>query len=298
MPRKSPHDGFLYPAIDRTQLGWPNDNAELFRQGKISMVACMFGSADDDLGSSFATGLVPKNVTAADYPKYLHAISRAVGLDSAGAGNFVAQMEANYPLSRRGGDVKATLLDLIGDSNLACPQHTTATLVADALANATGAPVPNVAGTSSASYAYSFKYRAWQQGGQAFHASDLPFFFGDSAEFDDADAAFNDAELKVRDSMQLNLLHFVKYGRPSAVDWPPFGGSSSRDGGLHGGSGSSSGNGRGRAGGGQSVMEFGTTSTVVSDWKKARCDMWAKQREQTRWLGDSELQRILRNVTV
>lgn len=272
MPRASPHDGFLYPAIDNTAAGWPGDNADLFEQGKIAKVSCMFGSVDDDLGSSFSKGIVPANVTAADYPKYLRAIAAAVGLGD----GFVADLQSNYPLSRRRGSVKATLLDLVGDSNLVCTQRTTAVLAAAAMASASAAATAS-GPTPAQSFEYSFTYRAWQDGGEAFHASDLPFFFGDSAEFDDAASAFSPEELNVRDSMQRNLLHFVKHGRPASLGWLPV----SKD------SNASSG-----------VMEFGTNSTVVRSWKQSRCALWQKQRQQTRWLGDSELQRILKNVSL
>ena len=49
------------------------------------------------------------------------------------------------------------------------------------------APTPNREpphNRSAPAYVYNFVYRAAQSNGQALHASDLPFFFGDSGEFD------------------------------------------------------------------------------------------------------------------
>jgi hypothetical protein len=163
-------------------------------------------------GSSFAHGLSPMNVSNALYSKYLWAIANVVSLGSA----FVAELEANYPLSRhnssssRGSALHLTLLDIVGDSNLACTAHDTTMLLA-ATANETVA-------TTHPAYAYSFTYLAKQSGYQALHASDLPFFFGDSGEFDTADL-FTAEERTLRSAMQRNLLHFVATGRPAASDW-------------------------------------------------------------------------------
>ena len=125
--------------------------------------------------------------------------------------------------------------------------------------------------TTHPAYAYSFTYLAKQSGYQALHASDLPFFFGDSGEFDTADL-FTAEERTLRSAMQRNLLHFVATGRPAASDWMPFSSHTA------------------------SVMEFGETPTVVKAWKAARCDMWRRQRQATRWLGDAELKRVLCQV--
>ena len=53
MPRRSQHDGFLYPTVDGTPTGFPADNRVLFRTGRFNRVPVLFGSADDDLGGSF-----------------------------------------------------------------------------------------------------------------------------------------------------------------------------------------------------------------------------------------------------
>jgi hypothetical protein len=114
----------------------------------VAKVPTLFGSVADDLGSSYATGLAPANVSDHLYSKYLWAIANIVGLGAP----FVAELEANYPLSRhmngnsRGGGgggggggeggrssaLYLTLLDIVGDSNLACTAHDTTLLLSSA----------------------------------------------------------------------------------------------------------------------------------------------------------------------
>eukprot|EP00040_Diaphanoeca_grandis_P020924 m.111289 g.111289 ORF g.111289 m.111289 type:complete len:566 (+) comp28109_c0_seq2:190-1887(+) len=261
-PRASPHDGFLYPTIDGTDIGWPQSNQLLFARGHINKVPTMFGSADDDLGAGFASGLVARNLSASSYIKYLQAVADSVSLGE----SFLRELMLNYPLSRRNKTKSlahdsvafATLLDLVGDSNIGCTAFDTAM---DVATSANGPPT----------YVYNYVYRAKQMGYEALHASDLPLFFGDDGEFD-TPAAFTPVETKLRDVMQRDLLHFVATGKPFDPDWKPVN--------VNG-----------------SVKMFDETSVVVGSWKHERCAMWRRQRQQTHWLGDSELKQIFHNVS-
>ena len=75
----------------------------LFRAGRFNRVPTLFGSADDDLGGSFADGLVPRNLSAAAFPKYLRAVADTVALGD----DFLAELQAAYPLSRRRNGTRA-----------------------------------------------------------------------------------------------------------------------------------------------------------------------------------------------
>ena len=268
MPRASPHNGFLYPVIDATSTGFPADNRELFRTGRFNRVPVMIGSTDDDLGYASAHGFAPFDLAGAQLPRYLQALANAVGLGP----DFVAELASNYPLSRREAPTSrdpavspafATLLDLIGDSNIACTAFDTAMFIAGAMAS----PPPV--------FKYSFVYRAPQDGREALHASDLPFLFGDPAEFDNSTpAGFSAVEAHLAGTMQRRLLRFTMAGEPGA-GWPELGPWMN----------------------GTRVMVFSAQPNLINGWKAARCSMWRRQREATRWLGDSELTRIFKNVS-
>jgi hypothetical protein len=278
-PRHSPRDGFLYPAIDGEQSGWPAPNAKLFRDGAINVVPTLIGSCDTDLGSQYAEGFAPANTPASGYRRYLAAVSDAVGLGAA----FVTELEENYPLSRRNGSVHATLVDLIGDSNIVCTQHDTSVFIRAAASAAASTAASTAAASAAAStapmakaasvYEYSFEYHAAQSESQAFHASDLPFFWGDSGEFD-TPARFTTGEIAVRDQMQRALLSFVADGAPNSnANWLQ----NSTD---------------------TMVFTLPTQAGPTARWRAERCALWKKQRTRTHhWLGDSELHQIFRNVS-
>ena len=94
--------------------------------------------------------------------RYLAALANATGLDL----SFARRVESVYPLEARNGSVRMTLLDIMGDSNIGCTSFDTAMLASRTLQ----------------SFFYSFVFRAAQSGGEDFHASDLPFWWGNAGE--------------------------------------------------------------------------------------------------------------------
>lgn len=260
-PRTSPHDGFLYPAIDFTHNVWPAPNIDLMNRGELGSlnVSLLFGSTGNDLGFSYSK--IP-DPAPTEYRVYLNAVANATNLGT----SFVDRLMTVYPLASRNGSVRSVLLDIMGDSNIGCPAVESAQLTAEA-----GVP----------SHAYSFTFSAPQSHNNDFHASDLPFLWGDPGEFD-VPAPFTPVEKALSDDMMGALLTFVVDGRPvvNGQEWPFVNNSDS-----------------GVAEGNHTVMVFSGSPHAISSFRQARCALWKWQRAQTgHWLGDSELRKIFESV--
>jgi para-nitrobenzyl esterase len=186
---------FSFPVVTDGSTGFlPKSAREIFDAGEMNRVAYVLGSNTDE-GSLFVLG-VSGPATEAEYQAQL----------SARFGAFAERVAAAYPVAKFGGDYRAALTQVVGDSGLICGTHDSARRAAKA---------------GLQTYMYNFNV-PWTVGAGVLgvaHASEISHVFGVPYM---ADAQSQSVADQINDYWANFALHGDPNSAGSPAKWPAF----------------------------------------------------------------------------